>query len=524
MFHLKSTRYLRPQKFMPWDRWERPLLLTFPRFGSNQRERREIQIVMADPYETYKTFSALAQGGPSGTGADISFEMDSTKSKTRTKVQASLQNLTIPFALGGQMGNREDNLFGRSSKDKEEKKKRWLELFPSLSSDDKAKVETEIENRQVPMEQLLRITTPAPFGKGSETVIDESVRKALQVPAEIIPDGLFDDLVDTITTRVKEVMVPHGVTWEYKLYKIHIYGVNGKFESHVDTLHGSNHVATLVADLGVEHKGGELVVKHQDKETTFKFCHEKKDATETQDSSELEFVDWAVFYTDCTHEVKEVAEGWRVVVQFDIYETKEEEGGKDEEDEGTDEEDEGEAHFIEALEDLGTNPPSPPAAKKLRTTGTEATELNLSIQKYLTKIVAAGEGMAFLMRHRYAISALHEENLKGADRMIHDALMSCGWFDVALTCMVLNFSSDYGWPYSMDKVKLTPVTMHDFDNKVEKTVFPCKVARFVADYKARGNVECLKSKNQLEYTGNEAESTGHSYYSACFVVAPKKLG
>ena len=28
----------------------------------------------------------------------------------------------------------------------------------------------------------------------------------------------------------------------------------------------------------------------------------------------------ASFFTDCTHEVAEVTEGWRVVAQFDIYE------------------------------------------------------------------------------------------------------------------------------------------------------------------------------------------------------------
>ena len=277
---------------------------------------------MADPYETYQTFNELADGGDSATGEGISFTKIDDTSKASISIQDSLKNFSLPFAIGRKFSYNQLNCLFQVS-DHEDSWKlvstsdEWMKMFADLSDDDKAKVAADIGDCKLPVEQLVKLSTPAPFGKGSETVIDETVRKATEIPADAFPPKLFDDLSDIIKPYLDWNFKPSDATWKLKLYKMHIYREGGKFERHVDTLHGSNHVATLVVGLGTQHEGGDLVVTHQDRETVFSLS-----PTEEKDKDDgVKHVDWVAFYTDCHHEVREVTKGWRVVLQYDIYET-----------------------------------------------------------------------------------------------------------------------------------------------------------------------------------------------------------
>jgi len=113
---------------------------------------------------------------------------------------------------------------------------------------------------------LVKMATPAPFGKGNATVFDTDVRKALEIPVSGFPDGLFPKQnapFKNIEEAIDQQMKPDGVKWSYKLYEMHIYEEGGFFLPHKDTLHADNHVATFVVGLpGIEYKGGELVVRH----------------------------------------------------------------------------------------------------------------------------------------------------------------------------------------------------------------------------------------------------------------------
>jgi hypothetical protein len=61
--------------------------------------------------------------------------------------------------------------------------------------------------------------------------------------------------------------------------------------------------------------GGELLVRHGDKELTFDWS--------TSASKEAQpAVQWAAFYSDCEHEVLEVTSGHRITLTYNLYTTR----------------------------------------------------------------------------------------------------------------------------------------------------------------------------------------------------------
>jgi hypothetical protein len=64
-----------------------------------------------------------------------------------------------------------------------------------------------------------------------------------------------------------------------------------------------------------EHKGGALVVRHATFSKTFQW------GADAPNASPVPQLQWAAFYSDCEHEVKEVTEGHRVTLTYNLYHT-----------------------------------------------------------------------------------------------------------------------------------------------------------------------------------------------------------
>lgn len=160
------------------------------------------------------------------------------------------------------------------------------------------------------IDALCALAEPAPFGRGGETVIDPTVRNALQIPAAKIESPLKDTsgLPWNVYGEINTLMNQPGKKLQPELYKMHIYRAGGFFQPHTDTAHAANHVGTLIVSLYSEHTGGRLVVKHHGQEHVFD--------TESQKPDEIR---WCAFFTDCTHHVEPVVSGTRVVLQFDLF-------------------------------------------------------------------------------------------------------------------------------------------------------------------------------------------------------------
>jgi 2-oxoglutarate-Fe(II)-dependent oxygenase superfamily protein len=119
------------------------------------------------------------------------------------------------------------------------------------------------------------------------------------------PAGDRDDCRHHKTYKSRRLGVTGSVT--AALYKLLIYDKGSFFVSHRDTEKVPGMFATLVLTLPSQSEGGELVVRHKDRQVRLELkCDE---------SSEIAF---AAFYADCIHEVLPVTAGCRATLVFNL--------------------------------------------------------------------------------------------------------------------------------------------------------------------------------------------------------------
>ncbi len=156
---------------------------------------------------------------------------------------------------------------------------------------------------------LIAAAERAPYGKGSDTVLDRSVRDCWQIDAANVDvgGGAWSDTLAQIVGRAAEGLGCPRERTEARLYKLLVYEPGGFFSAHRDSDKATGMVATLVISLPVAGTGGDLVVRHRDRETVIEL--------RTEDPSELAF---AAFYADCVHETRPVVTGHRIVLVYQL--------------------------------------------------------------------------------------------------------------------------------------------------------------------------------------------------------------
>jgi predicted 2-oxoglutarate/Fe(II)-dependent dioxygenase YbiX len=156
--------------------------------------------------------------------------------------------------------------------------------------------------------RLIKVATRAPYGRGAETVVDTKVRRTWQIEASRIAIG-GKHWAQTLSGIVARAVEGLGVTGSVTaaLYKLLIYDKGSFFVSHRDTEKVPGMFATLVLTLPSQSEGGELVVRHKDRQVRLELkCDEP---------SEIAF---AAFYADCIHEVLPVTAGCRATLVFNL--------------------------------------------------------------------------------------------------------------------------------------------------------------------------------------------------------------
>ena len=160
------------------------------------------------------------------------------------------------------------------------------------------------------IEALLAAAQQAPHGKGTYTLVDTSVRDCRQIDARnvrVLGRAWRDSLAKVMDVVADGLGLP-AERLGAELYKLLLYEKGGFFAEHRDTEKVPGMVATLTLSLPTAGAGGEIVVRHKGRETTF-------DLT-AREPSELAF---AAFYADCPHEVLPVREGHRVSLVFNLF-------------------------------------------------------------------------------------------------------------------------------------------------------------------------------------------------------------
>ena len=221
--------------------------------------------------------------------------------------------------------------------------------------------------------ELIAQASRAPYGRGEETILDESVRKVWQLPPDKVRLGgkSWAASFENILKQVIAGLGCEGMAVSAELYKLLVYDTGGFFKAHRDTEKAGGMFGTLVVVLPSAHRGGELVVRHAGREVTVDMS-----------SAEFSEVSFGAFYADCEHEVRPITEGNRVCLVFNLIQERAA-GGKSE--------------SLRA-----------PDYEKQITAAAELIEKNLSAS-------AAPAKIAWLLEHQYSPDGLSFAGLKSTD-------------------------------------------------------------------------------------------------------------
>ena len=157
-------------------------------------------------------------------------------------------------------------------------------------------------------EAIAALCKRSPFGKGDETVLDESVRKTWELEASQIEcrnpawaafeKTLANQAITDIGVQVPALAQP---------YKLLLYEEGAFFKAHRDTEKVPGMFGTMIVCLPSEHTGGEVHLTH----------NQKRQILRTAESSAYNLSTLA-WYSDVQHEIKPVLSGYRLVLTYNL--------------------------------------------------------------------------------------------------------------------------------------------------------------------------------------------------------------
>ncbi len=157
-------------------------------------------------------------------------------------------------------------------------------------------------------EQIIAVAELAPYGHGIETLINTEVRRTWQIgAAQVRISGKMWER--DLSAMVARAIAGLGVTGsvDAELYKLLAYDTGSFFVRHRDSEKSPGMFATLVVVLPSDYSGGELLVRHKEREVRLDLRRDEP--------SEAAF---AAFYADCLHEVLPVASGHRLALIYNL--------------------------------------------------------------------------------------------------------------------------------------------------------------------------------------------------------------
>ncbi|KAL8991463.1 MAG: hypothetical protein Q9177_000135 [Variospora cf. flavescens] len=158
---------------------------------------------------------------------------------------------------------------------------------------------------------LAQTSYKAPFGKGNETLVDESVRKTWQIDAANVRilNQDWQLCLDRILERVAEGLGIAGGSSSIRaeLHKMLLYEKGAMFKPHQDTEKVSGMFGTLIICLPSEHTGGAVCLRHRSKSKRF------------DSSGNSAFgASYLTWYADVVHEIEPIQTGYRWVLAYNL--------------------------------------------------------------------------------------------------------------------------------------------------------------------------------------------------------------
>jgi hypothetical protein len=219
---------------------------------------------------------------------------------------------------------------------------------------------------------LIALCRVAPYGKGTQTLVDRSVRNTYELdPKKFRIGAEWNAHIAALCRAAAEQLGLPNEHVEARLYKLLVYEKGGFFLPHRDSEKHDGMVASLIVVLANPFSGGALQVRHGAVTQTFR-CDE---AARGKASC------YIAFYADCEHEVQRVTGGRRLCLAYNlVLNTKR-------------------AHRVA---------PAKPAAR--------TNALTESVRSWVAAQPA--EPLVFALEHHYTQRGLSLNLLKGADRQL----------------------------------------------------------------------------------------------------------
>ncbi len=159
--------------------------------------------------------------------------------------------------------------------------------------------------------ELIAHGEQAPYGKGTETLVDTRVRRVWKLDPKkfTLRNPEWSGLIDGIVRKVQQELGLENEKLEAHLYDLLLYEKGGFFLPHRDGEKLDRMVATLVVVLPSPYEGGELIVRHDGQEQSIDFGGDTPSPFQ---------IHYAAFYADCEHEVRPLKKGYRLALVYNL--------------------------------------------------------------------------------------------------------------------------------------------------------------------------------------------------------------
>ena len=180
-------------------------------------------------------------------------------------------------------------------------------VLPGLNVEDIGEISFPINEMQA--EILKKSAKQAPFGKGSETLLDTEVRNTWEIDSDKLhfENPAWQTFLNDIIENIKEDLGIEDYSIQANLYKLLIYEEGGFFLKHKDSEKEKGMFGTLILGLPSRFSGGELVVEFEKEQVVADFSR-----------AGLYKTGYAAFYADCDHEVKPLKSGHRICLVYNL--------------------------------------------------------------------------------------------------------------------------------------------------------------------------------------------------------------
>ena len=180
----------------------------------------------------------------------------------------------------------------------------------SLTLSIKEKGEIRLPVSATRAKQLAALASPAPFGRGQDTLLDPLVRDVGEIPARklALDRRAWNRALIPALDEMREALGLPAGRLTARVDKLLVYGPGQFFKPHRDTERNDDMIGTLVVVLPSPHKGGTLVVSHSGE--TQRFI--------TRTTLEPRLCLYA-FYATCEHEIRPVTTGHRIVLSHTLH-------------------------------------------------------------------------------------------------------------------------------------------------------------------------------------------------------------